>query len=108
MDHVRHRVGFENCFVVNTFGKKGGLALLWRSDLNLEIFTYSSSHITYIIRDINSRAVWFLTNFYGHLETSKRVESWDLLDRIGIGSKMAWCILGDFNKITTQDEKIGG
>lgn len=77
-------------------------------DLNLDIFNYSISHITSIIQDTNSGDVWSLTGFYGQPETCKRVESWDILDRVNKDSEMGWCILSDFNEIATQDKKIGG
>lgn len=75
MEHIRLRVGFENYFVVNALGKRGGLALLWNDDLNLVIFSYFSSHITSFIWDINSGAMWSLTGFYDQPETCKRFES---------------------------------
>lgn len=72
---IRRRVGFSSCFVVSLVGKKGGLALLWNGDINLEILNYSSSQITSIIRDTDLAWEWSLTGFYGLPETHRRFES---------------------------------
>lgn len=79
--------------------KKCGLALLWQEDINLEILNYSNSHITSKIRDFD---------FYGQPDTCKRLESWNLSNRINKEPDMSWCVLDDFNEIVTQDEKLRG
>lgn len=48
------------------------------------------------------------TGFYGFPKTHKRKASWSLLSQINLNSDLPWCVLGDFNKILTQDEKLGG
>lgn len=51
---------------------------------------------------------WLPTGFYGHLETCKRRESWDLLVSLTPSIECGWCVLRDFNEIVSQDEKQGG
>lgn len=36
---------FDNCFTVNSLGRSGGLALLWRNSCNVKTLNYSQSHI---------------------------------------------------------------
>lgn len=48
-----------------------------------------------------------MTGFYGMLKTTKRSESWNLFGRINQDSIACWCVLNNFNKITTQEEKVG-
>lgn len=43
-----------------------------------------------------------------HLDSSKIKETGDLLSRLRTQSHQAWCVIGDFNKITSQYEKSGG
>lgn len=43
-----------------------------------------------------------------HQKWVKRVDFWDLLERINPRPQIGWCVLGNFNEITSQDEKVGG
>ena len=51
---------------------------------------------------------WHLIGFYGHPETSQRVESWCLLNFLRDVSQLPWLVIGDFNEIRCQAEKEGG
>ena len=53
MEWLRSRWGFENCLAVDSVGRSGGLALLWRQKAFLEILSYSNQHIDAIIRNTN-------------------------------------------------------
>lgn len=46
MDTVKRKLRFEGCCVVEPIGWKGGLALLWRTKEDMEIFNYSQRHIS--------------------------------------------------------------
>lgn len=37
MERIRHILGFPNMFVVDCVGKSGGLALLWREEIIVDI-----------------------------------------------------------------------
>ncbi|GLT93868.1 hypothetical protein SLE2022_116380 [Rubroshorea leprosula] len=41
MEHVRRRLGFQNCFTVARVGRSGGLAMLWHSTVKLSLLSYS-------------------------------------------------------------------
>lgn len=41
VEGLKRRMRMKGCFVMEPVGKKGGLALLWVSDLDLEILNYS-------------------------------------------------------------------
>lgn len=49
-----------------------------------------------------------LTGFYGNPDASKREKSWDFLKELKPQEGIAWCVVGDFNEIISQDEKVGG
>lgn len=51
---------------------------------------------------------WRFTGFYGCPDTVERYHSWDLLIRLGATNSLPWLCCGDFNKILTAEEKIGG
>lgn len=81
---------------------------MWYEGVELQIINLSNYHINTKVTDDTIGSEWFLTSFYDIPETSKRENSWSLLGRINQEPEVGWCIIGDFNKITTQDEKIRG
>ena len=75
MERLRNKWQFENCLSIDSLGRRGGLALLWTANINVEINSYSSSHIdAKVMGDLDDQ-VWRFTGFYGHFETQKRPES---------------------------------
>ncbi|KAL0405316.1 UNVERIFIED_CONTAM: hypothetical protein Slati_3845500 [Sesamum latifolium] len=63
---------------VDSYGKAGGLMLLWRKDINLVVKSYSYSHIDAVLSKEDGTEGWRFTGVYG-----------------------------DFNEILSQDEKTG-
>lgn len=45
MEVVRRHLGFDECFTVDPLGRSGGLALMWKYDINLNIHNYYLRHI---------------------------------------------------------------
>lgn len=81
--------------------------MLWNDEISLEVVNFSSHHLHTKIKG-SLRVWWFFLMVDGIPDTSKRVSSWELVPRIYQGDGGQWCIIGDFNEIITQDEKIGG
>ena len=79
MEIVKYRLGFSNGLIVPSRGRRGGLALLWSRDTNLEIKSFSDHHIDAVITESSNGFLWRFTGFYGHPETHLREESWKLL-----------------------------
>lgn len=46
MESVRKNLGFSICLCINSVGKNGWLALLWKDDLKVKIINYSQWHIS--------------------------------------------------------------
>ncbi|XP_075644989.1 uncharacterized protein LOC142615978 [Castanea sativa] len=108
MTKVRIKVGFENGFYVQREGKGGGLAMLWKRYVNLEIKSYSRHHIDAVIIEEVSGFQWRITGFYGHPETHHRNESWNFPDALNQQFSLPWLCFGDFNEILSIQEKKGG
>ena len=70
--------------------------------------TYSPHHIDAIVTDDHGNRKWRFTGFYGHLETSKREESWKLLEELERRFTLPWICMGDFNEILHLGQKVGG
>nr|POE64005.1 hypothetical protein CFP56_02038 [Quercus suber] len=108
MDGIKETIDRPGGLVVPSKGRSGGLALLWKRDIRVEVQTFSENHIDAIIVPGRGSPRWRLTGFYGNPETSKREESWSLLTRLANGNSLPWLCIGDFNELMQGDEKEGG
>jgi hypothetical protein len=79
---LKTKLGFDNIFIVDCVARSGGLILMWKVDVEVEIQNYSRRHINAIIKDPNSDLFWKFTGFYGHPDVNKRFELWSLLCRL--------------------------
>jgi hypothetical protein len=107
LDFLKIKLGMDNMFVVDSVGRSGGLVLLWKEDVNLNIQNYSRRHINALVKTGGGDLEWKLTCFYGHPETAKRKESWALLRHLSNLSPLPWLCLGDFNEIVSMSEQRG-
>lgn len=68
--------GYRNCLRVDCEGKSGGLAVLWKEDVDLQILHYSHHHIHRVItmqpKGDRLCLKWSLIGVYGHLEVARR------------------------------------
>jgi exonuclease III len=99
LEVIRVKLGFAGLFVVDSVGISGGLALFWKDGDELEIQNYSRRHINAIVKQVANANFWKLTFFYGHLDWTKRHESWALLRHLKIFNPEPWLVLGDFNEV---------
>ena len=104
---VMRNFDYERKWIVLREGKGGGLALFWKSSINLLVEDSSKYFINTII-DKNTNNAWRFTSFYGESVTSKRCEAWDALWRLNLNPDTQWLCAGDFNEIFRQEEKLGG
>ena len=106
LEFLRLKLGMRGCFEVGRRRYGGGLALLWTDDVDIQVQSYSLSHIdAQVVQEDGVR--WRVTGFYGNPETALRHRSWALLRRLQTMSVRPWLLLGDFNKIVALDEKHG-
>ena len=108
MTKVKERIGFPNGLVVPSEGKSGGIALLWIREVEVEIKSFSRSHIDAVVTDHSLDLRWRLTGFYRNPDTNLRRESWNLLRMLNSQYQMPWMCMGDYNEILFATEKCGG
>ena len=108
MEKLQVTLGFDNCMVVDSIGKSGGLALLWLSEVCLEVVSFSNQHIDSKISDSASEEGWRFTGFYGNPVVGDRWKSWNILRRLSESQTLPWLCAGDFNEILYDNEKMGG
>ncbi|KAK6162982.1 hypothetical protein DH2020_002823 [Rehmannia glutinosa] len=107
MDCIKERFNF---FGVNiaAIGKSGGLALLWKKDIRVDIQTYSHNHIDAIVFNDSESKPWRFTGCYGEPVQTHRHRTWALLKWLSNKSTLPWLCIGDFNEILHKSEKQGG
>ncbi|KAK4381552.1 putative mitochondrial protein [Sesamum angolense] len=93
---------------VESQGRSGGLALLWHKLLSVQLQSFGHHHIDATIYPESETEAWRFTGFYGFADVACRQRSWDLLSTLKNQSRRAWLIVGDFNEILDDSEKIGG
>ncbi|XP_050280875.1 uncharacterized protein LOC126721848 [Quercus robur] len=107
MEKKKMSVGFINGLVVPSSGRSGGLAMLWRKEIFVDIQNYSGRHSDAIVTE-DSGFKWWIIGFYGNPEVHRRKESWDLLKALNKKVNLPWLCFGDFNEIVSMEEKMGG
>ncbi|KAH7840713.1 hypothetical protein Vadar_020566 [Vaccinium darrowii] len=94
--------------IEDPIGIAGGLAVLWKRDLNVRFICSNSFFIEIKIKDDDNDHVWRLINLYASSTDSVRKLQWEELIRYRQQSSKDWIILGDFNDVLWADEKQGG
>ncbi|TYH19510.1 hypothetical protein ES288_A05G357600v1 [Gossypium darwinii] len=104
---IRSICRMEGCLAVDSAGKSGGLALLWRDGLDVLVQNYSNFHIDSLVRLENEDVLRF-TGFYGQTASRSRQQAWDILRRVHHKVNEGWIVGGDFKAILNLSEKEGG
>ena len=107
LEIVLRSIEHDHRWVVLREGIGGGLALFWKSLINLTVVGSSKYYIDAVINK-DSDNEWHFTSFYGEPETAGRIEALDKLRYLNSQSNTSWLCIGDFNEIIRQDEKVGG
>ncbi|KAG4109656.1 hypothetical protein ERO13_1Z049485v2 [Gossypium hirsutum] len=107
LKRIRTVCRMDGCLAVSSEGKSGGLALLWREGVNVEVQSYSKFHIESVVSIDDGERLRF-TGFYGQTNPSLRSISWDILRRVGESVREEWIVGRDFNAFLNDGEKEGG
>ena len=98
LEIVQRSVELDHRWVVPREGRGGGLALFWKSSINLTAVGSSKYYIDAVI-DKDSDNEWHLTSFYCEPETARRSEAWDQLRYLNSQTNTPWLCVRDFNEI---------
>ncbi|PPD66311.1 hypothetical protein GOBAR_DD36806 [Gossypium barbadense] len=109
LEHHRHLGArmMDGCVAVNSEGKSGGLAMLWREGVKVEVQNLSKNHIDSLVSLEEDEVIRF-TGFYRNADPNARNLSWEMLRRVKRTVKEGWIVGGDFNAILNNAEKDGG
>ncbi|KAM4069726.1 hypothetical protein ACB094_12G111200 [Castanea mollissima] len=60
---------FPNQFIVKNPDSSGGLAMVWKNDVDIDVINFTQNHILAKVREEDG-FVWYMTGFYGWPETA--------------------------------------
>lgn len=71
LESLKRKLQMDGCFVVDPMHRRGGLALFWKSENEVEVLNYFQWHINMLIKGKGNKREWFFIGFYGHPDTGK-------------------------------------
>ena len=106
MRRIQAKLQYHSMIIVPCVQRAGGLAMLWKQEVDLYVQTYSLNHIdAHVMTDLNSP--WRITGFYGRLEEHRKQESWGYLRNLQSRSSLPWFCIRDYIEILSFNEKQG-
>lgn len=66
---------FQNKIIVKQPNSGGGLALLWKNNIFLEVINFTVNHVLARVTEEDG-FVWYLIGFYGWLKAQQKEKSW--------------------------------
>ena len=106
MKWIQNEIHFGAMLAVPCLGRRGGLAMLWKDEVDLNIQTYNQNNIDALILTKQNMS-WRITGFYGKLDEHLRNETWDLLKHLSTRTSTPCLCIGDYNQILSAEEKDG-
>ena len=98
---------YDNRYLVSPVGHgAGGLILLWKQEINLQILSASPNCIDTCVT--YEGKVFYASFVYGDTNKPKRRELWDQLISLNYSRESPWFVTGDFNDLINNTEKEGG
>lgn len=107
VERVKDLLSFEGAITVESQGHSGGIALLWRNKNEVILNSLSKNHIDVVV-ELKDWNKFRLTGIYGEPNRAKRQETWDLIRNLNTQSNLPWCLIGDMNNVSSQEDKRGG
>ena len=95
---------FPNKFIIKKPYGGGGLALIWKNEVKMEVINFTNNHILARVEEEDG-FVWMLTCFYGWPKACQKPQSWALLNHLRSIVDGPWCCVDDFNAILHSSEK---
>ncbi|XP_048496581.1 uncharacterized protein LOC125495795 [Beta vulgaris subsp. vulgaris] len=111
MESVKKKLRWEHILAVDCEGegrrRRGGLALMWRSTIKIQITSFSANHIDVIVGE-EDQGEWRFTGIYGFPEEENKDKTGALMIALARATELPWLCGGDFNLLLTANEKKGG
>ncbi|XP_074290465.1 uncharacterized protein LOC141617179 [Silene latifolia] len=106
MRKVINRIDGYDGLMVDSVGRSGGLAFLWRAEVKC---TFRGASVYYMEFDVEiGGIVWRCTRFYGWPALQDRHLSWRQHRLLAGDSTGPWLCIGDYNEVLYFNEMKGG
>lgn len=102
------RLPLQNCEIVPSQGRGGGLWLIWSDSISVTILETSKHFIVAWIQLNPSAAPWILFAVYGDCKDRANTHIWERIEHYVNDKTLPVCTIGDFNCISDKGEKQGG
>lgn len=105
---ILNRLGWQNILESPALGLSGGLIFAWRPGLIFDVLTVSHHFINIVVRSDPVHTPWTTTLIHCPSEWRYKEVFWQELMEAGNVVSGPWLILGDFNALSNNSEKMGG
>ena len=100
---------FDGFLCSQTIGFAGGIWILWKTDMvEIKHLCSTEQEIHTSVKVLGSNSTWLLSAIYASPRRSERRMLWQNLSIVAGLHSLPWVMVGDFNDITSSDEKWGG
>ncbi|KAL9659107.1 hypothetical protein QQ045_021150 [Rhodiola kirilowii] len=106
LEGIRREIGFDYC--LHGAGSNNHIWLCWKEGVKIDQAVWSSQQVTVHIQCNVTNAKFVLSIVYADCVATIRKALWEDLIEASDGINKPWFIAGDFNVISSGDEKQGG
>ncbi|KAL4333466.1 hypothetical protein GQ457_07G012960 [Hibiscus cannabinus] len=107
-DKFIHRSRFEFSYRVEARGFSGGIWLLWRDTISVQVLAVSNQYIHALCSLGGGGGSFFGTFVYASPDALRRRSLWEHLITLDPGIDNPWVVGGDLNVIRSASERFGG
>jgi exonuclease III len=107
IERFRWNLQMPNFVVKHCMGYSGGLALLWKRDVDVTIKSISKYHIDALVKEEDG-CVWRLTGIYGEPKAEGKEKTWRILRTLNNLYKNCGCVWETLMKFFLGMRKMGG
>lgn len=108
VDGPVHYFGLQNGIGVGSFGRGGGLALLWSHEVKIKVQSCDKLHIDVAVLDPDTdEEAWRFTGFYGEPQREMRHRSWDLLKLLNTRANLPWLCVAILTRCLRRMSSLG-
>ena len=100
---------FDKSYGIAASGQCGGLTVHWKSKVvKIDVIEPHDRFIHCLLKDLVTSKSFYATFVYAYPQKDRQAAFWSVVAQLQPANQEGWVLIGDFNAITTLDEKLGG